>query len=160
MITTYQDNLDISGRRSGSNRRVLADTSYKGIERRVTKDRRISSQQRIHQRFRAKDLTFVKLNSEHQEDIGQLLDICKGGLSLRYFLNDKRSHNYSNLGIFVSGGNFTIDAIPFKTISDTVLANRSPFSTINLRRHSVQFENLTTDQISKLDHFLKNHALN
>ena len=159
MITTYQNNLNISGRRSGSERRVF-DPNYKGIERRVTKDRRTSSQQRRHQRFRAKDLTFVKLSSEKQEDIGQLIDISKVGLSFRYFLNDERSHNYSNLGIFVSGGNFTIDAIPFKTVSDTELANGSPFSKINLRRYGVQFENLTPDQISKLDNFLKNHTLN
>jgi len=114
----------------------------------------------MHQRFRAKDLTFVKLSSEHQEDIGQLLDISKEGLSLPYFSNDERSHNYSNLGIFVSGGNFTIDAIPFKTVSDNELAKGSPFSKINLRRYGVQFENLIPDQISKLDHFLKNHTLN
>jgi len=113
----------------------------------------------MHQRFRAKDLTFVKLSSEHEEDIGQLLDISKGGLSLRYFLNDEKPRNYKELGIFVSGGNFAIDKIPFKTVSDTQLANGSPFSMIILRRYGLQFDKLKPEQLSKLDHFLQNYTL-
>lgn len=155
----YKENNNIGGRRSGKDRRVLADPNYRGIERRISNDRRKGTMRRDYKRFRPKDLTFVKLNSEYEEDIGQLLDISKGGLSLRYFINEEKPRNYSDLGIFVSGGDFAVDWLPFKGVSDNVLKNNSMFSTILLRRYAVQFENLTPDQGAKLDYFLLNHTL-
>ena len=155
----YKENSNLGGRRSGQDRRLSADPNYKGIERRISGDRRLATRRRMYKRFRAKDLTFVKLNSEYEEDIGQLLDISKGGLSVRYFKDEERSRNYTDLGIFMSGGHFAVDWIPFRGVSDTVLKNNSLFSTIVLRRYAVQFENLTPDQAAKLDYFLLNHTL-
>lgn len=110
----YKENNNLGGRRSGQDRRMSANPHYKGIERRISRDRRLGTHRRIYKRFRAKDLTFVKLNSEYEEDIGQLLDISKGGLSLRYFKDKQKSRNYFDLGIFMSSGDFSVDWIPFK----------------------------------------------
>jgi len=155
----YKENSNLGGRRSSQDRRVSADPNYKGIEKRISGDRRLGTHRRIYKRFQAKDLTFVKLNAEYEEDLGQLLDISKGGLSLRYFKDEEKSRSYSDLGIFMSSGDFAVDWIPFKGVSDTVLKNNSLFSTIVLRRFAVQFENLTPDQAAKLDYFLLNHTL-
>jgi len=155
----YKENSNLGGRRSSQDRRVSADSNYKGIERRISGDRRKEAGRRIYKRFQAKDLTFVKLNSEYEEDLGQLLDISKGGLSLRYFKDEERSRSYTDLGIFMSGGDFAVDWIPFKGVADTVLKNNSLFNTILLRRYAVQFEDLTPDQAAKLDYFLLNHTL-
>ncbi|MFH2219963.1 MAG: hypothetical protein ABII68_09940 [Pseudomonadota bacterium] len=159
METNNRVDIKVEGRRSGSDRRTLADPDYRGLERRVAGDRRKGIRDRKHPRFRSKDLTFVKLSAEYKEDVGQLLDICKEGLSVRHFTSEEKSRNYSDLGIFVHGGNFSVDWIPFKTVSDTELANKSPFSTVTFRRYGVKFGDLTPEQAAKLDHFLLNHTL-
>ncbi len=155
----YKETNNLGGRRSGKDRRKAADPSYKGIERRVTEDRRLGAHRRSYKRFRAVDLTFVKLNADYDEDIGQLLDISRGGLALRYFKDQERSREYTDLGIFMSNGDFAVDWIPFKSVSDTVLKTNSLAGTIVLRRYAVQFEDLTPDQSAKLDYFLLNHTL-
>ncbi|NQT70552.1 MAG: PilZ domain-containing protein [Desulfobacteraceae bacterium] len=137
---------------------MLADPYYTGLEKRIARDRRKRIRQRNLQRFLAKDLTFGKLQSESDEEIGQLLDISRSGLALRCFANGKETQAYSELDIFLSGGNFTIGGIPIKTVSDTELANRSPFSTVIFKRYGVQFENLTREQKAGLDYFLINHT--
>lgn len=159
MQTIYQENSNVGGRRVGLDRRVSADSNCRGIEKRVTGDRRKETRKREQTRFRVKDLTFVKLNSENKKDVGQLLDISKAGLSLRYFIDEEKSQNYSSLGIFLSGGDFNIDKIPFRIVTDTILNSNQPFSTTILRRYAVQFETLTPEQTAKLDYFLLNHTL-
>ena len=158
MAATHHRVNNIGGRRSGADRRVFADTNYQGFERRIAQDRRKGIRNRRYPRLRAKDLTFVKRRFEKDEDIGQLLDISREGLALRYFVYEEKKRDYSELGIFLAGGNFTIDGIPFKTASDTALAERSPFSTLLFRRYGVQFQNLTPAQTSRLDYFLLNHT--
>ncbi len=150
---------NISGRRSGCDRRICAGLNYRSIEKRVTPDRRNGPQKRTDKRYRVKDLTFVKLRSESEIEIGQLLDISKEGLAFRYFIDNKQSRSYSDLGLFLSGGGFSIDRIPFKAVSNIELANNSQFSTIILKRYGVQFEKLTPDQTNRLDHFLLNYTL-
>lgn len=159
MQTLYQENNNIEARRLGLDRRMADNPIFKGIERRINGDRRQGTRERTHPRFRAKDLTFVKLNSENKKDVGQLLDISKAGLSLRYFINGEKTQNYSSLGIFLSGGDFIIDQIPFRIVTDAELNSNQPFSTIILRRYAVQFEKLTAEQTAKLDYFLLNHTL-
>lgn len=158
MQTIYQENSDIGRRRYGSDRRVLADPNYTGLEKRIAEDRRKGIRKRNLQRFLAKDLTFGKLQSESDEEIGQLLDISRSGLALRCFTNGKETKDYSELDIFLSGGDFTIGGISIKTVSDTDLANRSPFSTVIFKRYGVKFENLTREQKAGLDYFLINHT--
>ena len=159
MENSYQDYHKVAGRRSGSDRRMFPDSKYRGVERRVSGDRRETARKRAHTRFQAKDLTFVKLCSKSDVDIGQMLDISRGGLSLRYFIDSEKTQDYSKSGIFLSGGDFIIDQIPFRTVSDTILNSSPPFSIITLRRFSVQFEKIPPDQMAKLDYFLLNHTL-
>ena len=158
MGTNYHGCAKISGRRSGYDRRLLVDSKYRGFERRNDEERR-KKDNRKFKRFRAKDLTFVKLRTESEIDIGQLLDISQRGLSIRCFINAGKSQAYSDLGIFLSGGGFIIDQIPFKTVSDTEINSKPTFSTTIVRRYGVQFDKLTPDQKAKLDYFLANHTL-
>jgi len=158
MHTIFHKNSDIGRRRSGSDRRVFADSDYTGLEKRIIKDRRKGIRQRKLQRFLAKDLTFGKLHSESDEEIGQLLNISWSGLALRCFASGKETQDYSQLSIFLSGSDFAIGGIAIKTVSYTELANRSPFSTVIFKRYGVKFENLTREQKAGLDYFLINHV--
>lgn len=128
-------------------------------DRRIRKDRRNGAERRKHERFEVKDFTFVKLRSEYEEDVGQLLDISKGGLSLRYFVNAEKPKIFDKLDIFFSGGEFIIAGIPFKTISNTKLSDGLQFSPTIFRRSGVQFGHLTPKQISKLDYFFSQHKI-
>jgi hypothetical protein len=158
MEENYTDNNRFSGRRSYIERRVFDDPNFGGIERRMIKDRRRVSCRRENKRFQIKDFTFVKLWSESNEDIGQLLDLSKRGLSFRYYVTGKNPSNFSELGIFSSGSGLAVDGIPFRIISDTEL-DESLFGPIIFRRSGLLFGPLTPDQISKLDYFLINFTL-
>jgi hypothetical protein len=158
MGINYHGYAKISGRRLGYDRRILADPKYKGFERRSDEERR-KKDNRKFKRFRVKDLTFVKLRTESEIDIGQLIDISQKGLSIRCLINAVKSKSYSDLGIFLSGGGFIIEQIPFKTVSDTEINSKPTFSTTIVRRYGVQFDKLTPDQKAKLDYFLANHTL-
>ena len=94
-----------------------------------------------------------------KNDVGQLLDISKAGLSLRHFVQEEKPQDYSDLDLFSSGGGLIIDKMPFRTVVDTELVNNIPFSTITFRRYGVQFEKLTSEQTAELDHFIENHTL-
>ncbi len=158
MEENYTDDTIFSGRRSYIERREFDDPNFSGIERRMIKDRRRVACRRENKRFQIKDFTFVKLWSESNEDIGELLDLSNRGLSLRYFVTGKNPSNFSELGIFSSESGLAVDGIPFMIISDTEL-DESPFDPMLFRRSGLQFGPLTPDQISKLDYFLKNFTL-
>ena len=113
---------------------------------------------REHKRFRPKSPTFIRVSSESEEDIGQLIEIGKGGLSICYFVNEEKIREYSELSIFSSDTEFALEGIPIKNIADAELKDL-PFETTILRRHSIKFEKMTDDQISKLDYFIKNYTL-
>jgi hypothetical protein len=121
------------------------------------KDRR--KDKRNDKRFQVKRFTFVKLWSESNEDMGQLLDINKRGLSLRYFVKDQNPSDFSHLSIVSSECDSDIDKIPFTVVSDTELANGSPHGPIIFRRAVVKFGELTTKQLLELDDFLKKHTI-
>ncbi len=143
---------------SGRGRRGADDIIFAGTERRSSKDSRNGIERRKHRRYQVMDFTFVRLRSKGDEDIGQLLDIGHGGLSLRYFEHANKPRKFSELGIFLSGGDFVINEIPFIIVSDIKLDNNLPFSALKFRRYGLQFEYLTPDQKFKLDYFILNYT--
>ena len=138
-------------------RRVTDGNMFTETDRRKQKERRNGRERRKHKRFQVEDFTFIKVKSESDEDVGQLLDISKAGLSWRYFVNAEKPKSFYKLDIFLSGGNFVIAGIPFRTISNTELPDGLQFSPTIFRRSSVQFGHLTPNQISKLDYFFSQH---
>lgn len=127
-------------------------------ERRISVDRKKGKDKRKHTRFLAKELTFVKLGSEHEESIGQLVDISRSGLSIRYFAIEENLQGFSDLSIFSSDGDYSSEKIPIKIISD-IEREKSPSGKQTLRRYGIQFEKLTPEQTAELDNFLISHTL-
>ncbi|MBU0988161.1 MAG: PilZ domain-containing protein [Proteobacteria bacterium] len=121
------------------------------------------TERRKHKRFQVKGFAFAKLWSELEADyvqnIGQLLDISLGGISLRCFLETQNAGGYLKLGIFLSGGDFKIDKIPFKIVSDIEMNCTATLSSRNLRRYGIKFDKLTPDQQAKLDNFFLHHTV-
>lgn len=155
-------------RRFDTERRKLTYYAH-APERRSDDDRRIGSNRRTlverreHKRFQAKEPTSVTLWSEHEQDVmenmGQLLEISKEGLSLRCTSKPEESDNYTLLEIFLSGDDFNIDEIPFKIISAIEMVGDSKSSELTLKRYGIRFDQLKPEQKAQLDHFLLNHTL-
>ena len=149
--------LECIDRRSGIDRRVADNLELIGADRRSCIDRRSGTGRRCTRRFQVKNFIFVKLWSEFEEDIGQLLDISNGGLSFRYMSDDEEPRTFSDLSIFTNG-NIIVSRIPFTTISDIEL-NKGPASKpIIFRRSGAQFDQLAFRQQLELEQFLNQYA--
>lgn len=127
-------------------------------EKGITGDRKQGKENRKHTRFLAKELSFVKLVSGHEENVGQLMDISRSGLSIRYFTTADVLQDFSALSIFSSDGDYNSGKIPIKIVSD-IERDKSPSGKQTLRRYGIQFDELTPEQIDELDDFLLNHTL-
>lgn len=156
MVNSYNEKNINPGRRSGQDRRGLSDSGYRGPERRMA-ERRSGTEIRRHNRYRVKDHIYVNLRSESGEEVGQLLDISNGGLSLQFLATDEKPKTYTDLGILASM-DLAMEKIPFRTVSVEEVDNHIPLSVTRLRRYSLEFKNLTPDQRAKLDFFIKNYT--
>ena len=145
-----------TGRRSGYDRRVSSDPGYRGPERRVT-DRRSGADSRRHYRYRVKDHIYVNLRSESGEEVGQLMDISKGGLSLQFLALDEKPKTFTDLGILASM-DLAMERIPFRTVSVEEVNNHFPMSVTRMLRYSLEFKDLSPDQQDKIDFFIKNYT--
>lgn len=157
MIANSCENRKNTGRRSCSDRRAASDPNYMGPERRIAQ-RRAQTDNRKHIRYRVKDHVYVGLRSETEEQVGQILDISKGGLSLHYLGTNEKLKEYSDLGIF-SSMDLAVERISFRGVADIGVGDDLRINYPNLRRYSLQFENLTPEQEAKLDYFIQNFTL-
>jgi CRISPR/Cas system-associated protein Cas10 (large subunit of type III CRISPR-Cas system) len=112
-------------------------------------------ERRKYQRFRAKDGALIELRS-HRGKLGEIIDISKGGLSFRYIDIGDRPKGSFEVDIFLKETSFRLEKVPAKTVSDLKTTQYFPYSSTKTRRQGVQFGELTRDQISKLEHFIKN----
>jgi len=153
-----QGEPQILSRRTFSDRRANSDSCYRGLEKRIGGDRRRLQDKRNCPRYRVKDVIFTRLRSEYEEGLGEVMDIGRGGVAVRYFVKPDIIEDYSMMDLFLSGDNFMINTIPIKKVSDTELPNKTPFSAIVMRRYGLKFEELTTTQSSKLGYYIKYHT--
>lgn len=150
--------LNHGGRRSVPNRRESANPNHKGLEKRVTGERRRGTRKRKSPRFRAKEGSYVAIESNYII-IGHIKDINKCGLAFQYVANAKKLAGRLTINIFRHSKEFHLKNLPFKTISDFYIDSKSPFSTIILRQCSGKFAGLTDNQISQLDRFVQNYTI-
>jgi hypothetical protein len=80
-----------------------------------------------------------------------------GGLSFAYMADEERPSRSFELDIFLAGGSFDLQEVPFGTISD-FHNDGMPLSSVKMRRMNVQFGDLTPHQVSQLEYFIQNHT--
>ena len=122
-------------------------------------NRKEAIEQRRHKRFRVKDNAFA-VHRDYVTKLGKILDISISGLSFSYIDDGKRLKGSYDLDIFLSGNGFRLEKVQIKIISDTQIVSKIPFSSIIMRRCGVQFEELSDNQISHLEYFIRNYAIN
>jgi hypothetical protein len=112
---------------------------------------------RKHKRFKVKGVAHAVIKSESKEDMGQLLDISKGGLSLHYYMGPERVKDPHKLDIIYKD-HFELNNVPCKEISNFEITSPSPQNFLKEGRYGLQFKNLTAHQTSKLEYFIQNYT--
>ena len=128
------------------------------IWRRYTKMNRLH-ERRKHKRFQAADgaLAVLRPSWPHGTTMGQIIDISRGGLAVRYIAGEERSNDSSELSIIFADHSFYLPKVPIETISDFEIA-KMPFISMTPRRRGLQFGELTHHQMSELEYFIQNHT--
>jgi hypothetical protein len=120
-------------------------------------NRRRFGERRRHERYQARKGAFVAPDT-HVRKLWQILDISKGGLAFRYVVTGEDLDKCSALDILTADTQFFLEMIPVRCISDLEIVNES-VSSYGIRRRSVEFGKLTPFQMSSLEDFIRNHAI-
>ena len=115
-------------------------------------------ERRQMKRFRVAEGAFAALVN-HGSKLGQIKDISGLGLSFRYIDSDEAHTDASELKIILGSGGLCLDNVPFKKISDFEIKSEFSFSSIKMRQIGLQFGELTPEQQTRLDNFIKNHTI-
>ena len=118
--------------------------------------RRNVVERRKHNRFRVKDGASVVLRA-HFLELGEIIDVSRGGLAFRYVPSQQPSSGSPQLVILLGDGSFYLADIPFIIISDFEI-NQNPFSSLKISRCGVQFGELTHSQVSEIEYFIQHYA--
>jgi len=114
-------------------------------------------EQRKHKRYLVKDRAFAVLGPDALK-LCHMIDISKGGLSFRYFIDSEElAEELFDLGILY-GDDFYLEKIPARVVSDNVIENNSYFSSIIMKRRGIQFGDLTRRQKEQLEYFIENNT--
>ncbi len=131
---------------------------------------------RSHERFKVRDGAFAVLYP-HSSKLAQIIDISMTGFSFRYsdspFIDNDRDgqiflyhdhrqriNDFSTFDIFLVDSGIYLDQIPCKIVSNIEIEALDAASSISMRRCSIQFDGLESEQISDLEYFIKNCTLN
>jgi hypothetical protein len=92
----------------------------------------------------------------HFSRVGPLTDISMDGLTFRYKAHKKQRGGLS-LDIFLTDRDFYLSYVPFKTLSD-VKTDESASEAAITRQCTVQFGDLTPDQIARLQDLIQSYS--
>jgi len=123
----------------------------------VTKRKKIV-ERRKHKRFRVQDGAFAVL-TPHFYNWGQIIDISRGGLAFCYTGKELPPNISCDLGISLANIGFYLGKLAFRAISDFEIGNEVAYNLTTIRRCGVEFGELTLNQISELECFIRNHTM-
>ena len=117
-------------------------------------------EQRNHLRFEIPGLAayaVLKRGWPRSPVIGDISDICVGGLSFCYPSTESRTHRLSHLNILLTDGSFQLNTVQFEVIWDC-RSESEVFAGVPTRRCGVRFLGLTDEQKSDLRYFIQFHT--
>ena len=115
------------------------------------KERRTSERLQVHKGI------FAFLGGG-QTVLGEVINIGKGGLCVRYAGNNERTSAKSRLQVLTAEGDFTSDKFPIKTVWDSTIPLRFSFATLPIRRCGIRFGDLTPGQRADLNQLIGKHT--
>ena len=116
-------------------------------------------ERRKHERFQVQKDAFAMITPlSHKK--GEIIDISRGGLALRYIPDENQPQLSVEIGlflhIFLADISFCLLRLPIKTVSDSAIDGGG--LTGVARRRSVEFHALSEKQASELEFFIQNHV--
>ena len=105
---------------------------------------------RAHQRFSAIDRALVLIDHGPETLPYHIVDISEGGLSFRYLGKKLKRSDIKNVSLY-HDYKLIVDNLPINTISDYRLRD----NLVPVRRGSITFKKLTSDQLGKLEAFIQ-----
>jgi hypothetical protein len=115
-------------------------------------------ERRQMKRFKVADGAFAAL-ANHGNQLGQIKDISKLGLSFRCIDGEGAQAEARELKIILGSGGLCVDKVPVKKVSDFVIKSEFSFSSIKMRQVGLQFGKLTPEQQTRLNNFIQNHTI-
>lgn len=108
-------------------------------------------------RFQVEDGAFVLLGPRSSL-LGQIIEISLGGLSFLYTTSTNPAKDSTELDILLADHSFYFDKIPCNIVSDLEIRHELSMGSKTIRRCSVEFGDLSKDQKSQLEYFIRNHT--
>jgi DNA-binding NarL/FixJ family response regulator len=125
----------------------------------VLSRRRKNNDRRKFTRYRPKDPVFIKMKSENEDQLGQLLDIGEGGLSVCCTDSGEPGCKFMDLGIFTMNDEFCMRNIQCRAVCSFTFNPPGANELTDLRRTGLQFLDPEPGQKADLDHFLMNYTI-
>jgi hypothetical protein len=93
-----------------------------------------------------------------EEELGQIIDIGRGGLALRYFVGSRLFSDIRYLDIMGTNPQLYIENIRVRSVFVMGLKSHLPFPRVAMRRMGICFEGLTPRQAEQLDALIVDFA--
>ena len=138
-------------------------------------------ERRNHQRYGAQPSTFAVLRSTSIElskikdmsmgeiafavikskpiKMGQIINISKDGLAFHYIDRHGGSNGLYKMDILFAKDAFYLDRLLFKPVFDFEIETEIPLNSFTIRKCGVQFGELSSQQRSHLEYFIRHHTL-
>ncbi|MBV5318589.1 MAG: PilZ domain-containing protein [Desulfobulbaceae bacterium] len=113
------------------------------------------AERRRNRRFRVQDDALVFLG----KDTGTILDISKGGLSVHFAAFEQKKTVPSHLDIFFAHSRFYLPNLPIVLVGEVQTLTNSIFSSLRVKRLSMKFGPLSSEQQIRLDDFILHHTV-
>ena len=95
----------------------------------------------------------------HFKKLGKVSDISLNGLSFDYISNGSSSEGHLEVDLFGKNQTFYLGQIKCRVVSDSSIDDHTPLSSLRISRLTLEFENLTDEQRSKLKQVIRNSSL-
>ncbi|UCD87240.1 MAG: PilZ domain-containing protein [Desulfobacterales bacterium] len=113
-------------------------------------------ERRKHERFQVPTGAVVTFGPPYLR-LGRVINIGIGGLGYSYTADLELPNPSSELDIFSAAWDFYLYNIPFVTIWDFE-TDGMRYSSTKMRRSGLQFRQLTSAQMSRLEYFIEKHV--
>jgi hypothetical protein len=116
----------------------------------------MQKEQRAHERVRVKEGVFavIKKDNNSRMTVGQIINISRGGMSLKYLADSEPMDGVQKVDIYYTGHGAQLKDIPFKVITDFRLESPFPFSSVFMRRGCLQFQDMSNDHVNQFIEFI------
>ena len=112
-------------------------------------------ERRTHKRYKVKGDALAFFG----QDIGTILDISRGGISIRYTVFDQPPPPCHTLDIFFAKAHFYLPHLSVCLVDEVQTLPHSIFSSLRVNRLSMKFEALAKEQQARLEDIITNYTV-